>query len=117
MALFPWKLSLPSQLQPPSDLVRHAGKGLGCPGCALFNLIHKQLLYLDFRVTIFNVGMTFLPLTLEKECGRLLSHGFECTLACGGQKTTPAAIHEAVHQPFKTGLSVAQSSSRRPGWD
>lgn len=76
-------------------------------------LMGKQLPYLDFRFTILNVGITFLPLTLQKECGGLLSHGFECTLAYGGQKKPRVPFTRPSTLPFKTGLSVAQSSSRR----
>lgn len=79
-------------------------------------LMGKQLLYLDFRFTILNVGMTFLLLMLQKACGGLLSHGFEYTLAYGGQKKPQLPFTRPSTLPFKTGLSVAQSSARRLGW-
>lgn len=63
-------LSLPSQLEHPSDLVRLSGGPLAGHRSTRW-LIRKQLLSLDFVL--------------------------ECALACGDQKTASAAIpHEAV---------------------
>lgn len=126
MVLLPWKLSLLSHLDPPYALVRHAGKSSVWMALAMYYLtcwlIPKQS-YLDFRLIIHNIGMTFLPLILWKKCFVLFSHVFLCFYV-----HLPVEAGRQPHLPFLmmistwlfksgslTGLRLIKEA--RMGWD